>query len=244
MELGNTHRIALLEAGNWWYAARRDLLDRLLEGHGPFAHGLDLGCGVGANLPVLVRHCRRLVGLDPEPAAVAHARTRRVSEVVVGDATRLALGSQSVDLAACLDVFEHLDDRAAIAEVWRVLRGGGLLVATVPAHPHLWNENDDFSHHRRRYRRADLRRLLERFEILELGYWNFTSYLPTLGYALWRRRFPTAPRNNLDAVPRLADRALRFAVGLENRWRRWVQPPTGTSLVAVARKPATGGSLG
>ena len=55
-------------------------------------------------------------------------------------------------------MLEHLDDdRAALAELRRVVRPGGALVVTVPAHPRLWSRHDELNHHRRRYTRASLR---------------------------------------------------------------------------------------
>ncbi|MEL7060733.1 MAG: class I SAM-dependent methyltransferase [Acidobacteriota bacterium] len=244
MERSNTERIAELEATSWWYRARRDLLDGLLERYGPFAYGLDFGCGVGANLATLGTHCRRSVAFDPSFAAAAHAagaETTRVGPAVsllVADGLALPMSAGAVDLVACLDVLEHVDDGRALGEIQRVLRPGGLLIVTVPAHPHLWNENDEFSHHLRRYRRRDLKAALAAFDVLELTYWNVGAYLPALAYATWRRRFPIEPRNNLDAVPSLTEEPLRRLATAENRLRRWLPVPTGTSLVAVARKPS------
>jgi SAM-dependent methyltransferase len=44
----------------------------------------------------------------------------------------LAIKNQSYDVIVCLHVLEHVDDRAAIAELYRVLRPGGLLIAMFP----------------------------------------------------------------------------------------------------------------
>jgi SAM-dependent methyltransferase len=44
----------------------------------------------------------------------------------------LAIKNQSYDVIVCLHVLEHVDDRAAVAELYRVLRPGGLLIAMFP----------------------------------------------------------------------------------------------------------------
>jgi SAM-dependent methyltransferase len=44
----------------------------------------------------------------------------------------LTIADKSFDVVVCLHVLEHVDDRAAIAELYRVLRPGGLLIAMFP----------------------------------------------------------------------------------------------------------------
>lgn len=52
---------------------------------------------------------------------------------VLGDLTDLPLPSESFDAILCVHVLEHIpDDRAAIGEMWRVLREGGWAVVSVP----------------------------------------------------------------------------------------------------------------
>lgn len=49
------------------------------------------------------------------------------------DVTRLALRGATVDLVVCFHVLEHVaDDRAALAELHRVLRPGGTAIIQVP----------------------------------------------------------------------------------------------------------------
>ena len=240
MEKTNYLAIARLQEDNWWYAARRSLIDRILSQRGPFECGLDLGCGLGGNLELLRRHCQRWQGVEPDAEAVEYCRQQGHESVFVGDATALEADDDSFDLVTCLDVLEHVDDDKAVDEIRRVLRPGGLLVVTVPAHRHLWNENDVYSQHLRRYSRRELVRRLEGFDQLDVSFWNLTTYLPMLGYALMRRVVPAKPRNNLDAVPGLMNRPLSWALALENRLRGWLPTPTGTSLVALGRAPAGG----
>lgn len=48
------------------------------------------------------------------------------------DITAIALPDRSLDMVIANHVLEHVDDRAALAEIHRVLRPGGLAVLTVP----------------------------------------------------------------------------------------------------------------
>lgn len=52
---------------------------------------------------------------------------------VIGDVTRLPLKSAEFDAIICIHVLEHvMDDRAAIDEIYRVLRPGGWALISVP----------------------------------------------------------------------------------------------------------------
>ena len=85
------------------------------------------------------------------------------------DALALPFPAASFDKVICAEVLEHLvDDRAAMAELARVLRPGGMLAVSVPRYgPELvnWALSDDYHNieggHVRVYRRSQLR---ERFE--------------------------------------------------------------------------------
>ncbi|MEK7337948.1 MAG: class I SAM-dependent methyltransferase, partial [candidate division NC10 bacterium] len=94
---------------------------------------LDLGAGTGLNLPHL-RGARRYVGVDPDPAMLRRARPRAIAAVVPA-ALVLARGEHLPFPAGAFDtvlatlVFCTVPDvPAALAEVRRVLRPGGVLL--------------------------------------------------------------------------------------------------------------------
>lgn len=71
------------------------------------------------------------------------------------DLTQLLLPDHSFDLILCNHVLEHIaDDRAAMAEMYRVLRPGGLSIITVPLDENLTNTYEDatITHPRQRRR--------------------------------------------------------------------------------------------
>jgi SAM-dependent methyltransferase len=75
-----------------------------------------------------------LVGADPHPGYLAAARRRHPDLALVKVADRLPFADGAFDSVSMLDVLEHTsDEQAALMEVRRVLRPGGLLVLTVPA---------------------------------------------------------------------------------------------------------------
>jgi ubiquinone/menaquinone biosynthesis C-methylase UbiE len=94
---------------------------------------LEVAIGTGRNLPYYPRD-RRLTGIDLTPAMLALARDRArdlgvAVALLVADAQALPFAAASFDSVVCtLGLNAIPDDRAAIAEMYRVLRPGGRLV--------------------------------------------------------------------------------------------------------------------
>jgi SAM-dependent methyltransferase len=159
----------------------------------------------------------------------------------LASAERLPFAAASFDLVTALDVLEHLDrDDLAAREIARVLRPGGLLVATVPALPSLWSEHDEALDHRRRYRPRSFRRLLGEAE-LEIELLSYTVSVLFPAIFLFRRlqrlrRSPRDPRTSLVPVPPILNRLLIGLLRLEGRLLPHLRLPFGVSLIAVARK--------
>ena len=96
-----------------------------------------MGCGRGATLQWLKAsgRCDRSVGIELFEGAAADARSV-VDELHVGNAEALlqhAWPPATFDLVLCLDVLEHLvDPWAFMGQVQRLLKPGGLVVASIP----------------------------------------------------------------------------------------------------------------
>lgn len=92
---------------------------------------LDLGCGNGVWLG-LAADRRTAVGLDVSPAMAVGARDRLPgASVVAGDVEKLPFVDGCADAALMLWMLYHVDNKdVALREVARVLRPGGLLIAS------------------------------------------------------------------------------------------------------------------
>ncbi len=107
---------------------------------------LDAGTGFGRHAFELARRGARVVALDQATGEVMATRDTltamveageidpdRHVGVVRGDATHLPFAEASFDAVITSEVLEHIpDDTAALAELVRVLRPGGVFAATVP----------------------------------------------------------------------------------------------------------------
>ena len=85
---------------------------------------LDVGCGTGELTRVLAEETGGVVyGVDADPSLLATARDAGVGEFLAGDATRLPLPDDAVDLVVCQALLINLPDPdAAVREFARVAR--------------------------------------------------------------------------------------------------------------------------
>jgi SAM-dependent methyltransferase len=143
------------------YLLRRSAIFDALEGRPP-GRVLEVGCSAGALLYDLAE--RGYTGVGVELSAKARSIARQVlagdkgfsieSEVPEGPA-------QSFDLLIAFEVLEHIEDDAGALAAWlELLKPGGQLLISVPAHRRRWNVTDVLVGHYRRYDRTDVEALL------------------------------------------------------------------------------------
>ncbi len=147
---------------------------------------LDVASGEGYGSAFLAQTARSVVGVDLDPASVAHANKsyrRDNLRFTTGDARRLPLPDAAFDLVVSFETLEHMREHDTfLAEVRRVLRPGGRLLLSTP-------ERDTYSpsgapanpFHVRELARAEFSGLLRRhFAHVEL-----LGQRPMLGSAIF-----------------------------------------------------------
>jgi len=110
---------------------------------------------------------------------------------------------------------------------------------TVPAYQFLWGPHDVVNHHKRRYTRAGLRRVLYAagFELRMLSYFN-TILFPAALVAWVGERLAGVradPRPHVPPPP--LNTLLTTVFAMEKYLLRGITLPYGLSLIALARRP-------
>lgn len=226
-------------------------LERLPAG----ARVLEIGCGQGAFGARLAARFEYLgVELDAHSAAVARARVGAASSraAVLHGSYEEAAGEAPFDAVCAFEVIEHIeDDRRALAEWKQLVRPGGRLVLSTPAHQHRMGPWDVLVGHYRRYDPGELSGLLKAvgFEPVEESMFGFP-----LGYLLEAVRDAVASRRRSTGTSTMKERTSASGRSLQptERWGpvtralalpfRYLQRPfrssrLGTGMVVWGDRP-------
>jgi SAM-dependent methyltransferase len=207
---------------------------RLVEEFRPWIRGhvLEVGAGVG-QITSLLRACpalKKLVAIEPDIEFATEFRTRAPDVELINGTVAAPGADRAWDAIVSVNVLEHIEgDDAELQRYHQLLRKTtGALCLFVPAGPEIFAPIDrDFGHFRR-YTRNELRRKLTRtgFAITRLDYFNI------VGYFAWWCTFCLLKRRSFSAgAVRFFDRRI---FPLANQMERWLRPPFGQSLLAVA----------
>ncbi len=231
--------IAARERWHFWHAPRTRLLLETIGRHMSPDAGriLDVGCGTGALVEALLAQGFTAQGVDPW-AGESRLDPDRFK---TGQAESLPFPDGGFAAACAFDVLEHADDGIALRELFRVLAPGGLLFVSVPAYDWLWSSRDRLAGHRRRYSPSLLRARVTTagFRIQRLFGYQFLLMPLLAASRLWSRIRTREDTAGEDRPGRLVNLLLRAINTTEVSLGRWRRPATGTSLVLVARKPAS-----
>jgi SAM-dependent methyltransferase len=233
-------QLGAMEGWHFWFAGRRTLLDRLLAASNIATTDrvLDVGCGTGSTLQLMRARGHRVVGLDLRAEGLRAVREACSDcTVIQADATRIPFAPAAFDVVLLLDVVEHVDDRALLAEVARVLRPGGVVIAAVPALPWLWSYRDEAAGHLRRYTKAQLTQTLEAvgLRVREIRYYQFFLFPFVAATRLLGRRGPRLRDAEERPVP-IVNTLLTAVNRAEARLSDVFAWPWGSSLAVVCQK--------
>ncbi|MCY4163452.1 MAG: class I SAM-dependent methyltransferase [bacterium] len=225
---------------------------------------LDLGCGFGRHAYEAARRGAQVVACDlagDELAQVRavfvaiHQEAQQTGEPYLGrcdlaqcDASSLPFANHSFDKIIASEVLEHVtDDSAAVAELQRVLRPGGVLAVTVPTwlpEKICWALSEDYyapkavGGHVRIYRHTQLRLLLQQAGLMPYA----AHHAHGLHSPYWWLRCAVGPTRNDHRAVTAYRKFLEWDIVRQAKAIRFVErvlnPVLGKSLVIYSRKPA------
>jgi SAM-dependent methyltransferase len=231
---------ALMDAAEdrmWWYRAlHARLLDALADVHGDV---LDAGCGTGGLLAGLSagRPDLTMIGVEWSAAACWRAAVKSGVPIVRGSTNALPFADAGFDAAIAADLLCHraVDPEQTLAELRRVLRPGGRLIANMPAYAWLLSAHDRQVHN---VRRSTVRRLTAMlteagFCRVRARYWN--SLLLPLMVAQRKLLARRGAASDVAPFPPWLDGTLHAMTEIERRLPFAL--PAGGSVLAIAERP-------
>ena len=240
-------KLAPLESKNFWFRSRNRLIIWALRSYFPQAENfLEIGCGTGFVLSGIEQAFPQLdlygseiftTGLD------FAARRLSRSQLFQMDACQIPF-EQEFDVIGAFDVLEHIqEDQNVLYQMYQALRPGGGLLLTVPQHPWLWSQADEYAHHVRRYRAKELKRKVESagFKVLKITSFVFLL-LPLMMVSRLQKQKSNANYDifselNIGKVANfILEKILDFElISIQSK----ISFPLGGSLLLVAHKSRT-----
>lgn len=243
----NTHFFANLyniEPHNFWFRSRNHLIIWALQNYFPEAKNFcEIGVGTGfvlSGIESAFPHLQ-LYGSDIYIEGLTYATNRlKKAELFQMDARNIPFESE-FDVIGAFDVLEHIvEDGMVLSQMNRALCKNGGIIVTVPQHPSLWSQFDEYSCHVRRYKLQELKGKAEiaGFKVLRIT--SFVSLLlPLLIISRLKRRYFNPDDNVMSelrvssALNNLLERVLCLELRLIGKG---VTFPAGGSLLLIAKK--------
>jgi SAM-dependent methyltransferase len=182
---------------------------------------LEIGCSTGYLTRLFADKAQSMFGLDMNQAALRQAAKRNPSmHLACGDAEHLPFSDGAFDAIVMLEVIEHTQsDAAAVAELRRVLKPGGVLILSTP-HAGLFAWLDPYNVRRAIQRRLPVvSRLSEQLVRFSSG--QFTDNLE------WHRHY------RLVELRKMLERD--FIIRTVYRGGFWLYPVTAAMISVVGR---------
>jgi SAM-dependent methyltransferase len=235
----------VMQAHHWWWRGMRHLyraaLCRVVPAQ-PACRVIDVGCGFGANFPVL-NPVGQVVGVDVSFEALQAIERRPALGLVQAQADALPFRARSFGVVATLAIIEHSErDDHVLAETHRVARPGAIQILLTSAFMLLWSHHDVANEHRRRYRGEQLDRLMRGsgWRVVRTGYVNVFVFPAVALVRIVQRRSHTFGESTYDMGPDLGpfNRVLETLLRVE-AWlftRTAIRFPFGVDLFSISTR--------
>lgn len=225
----------------WWFLGRRYILSSILERYikkEKSKNILDVGCGSGGNINFLSEF-GLVTGLDPSSQAIGLAKDKGFKELIIGEIENADFKNESFDLVTAFDVLEHLDkDALVIKEMARISKN--LVMVSVPAFSFLWNPQDKYLDHKRRYTKKTLVTLFESagLKVLESSYFVMSAVPAILLRRFIENIFHSKSKSHtFDIIlPSPLNYFFVLLLKIESLLLKFFSLPFGSSVYLIAKK--------
>lgn len=234
--------LSQIEKDVFWFRGRNEVILQLFA---KYVNGnervIDIGTGTGAVARALFDNGYKVAVSDIHAQSLVHAMSLGIKELYRFDLLDAPF-KEHFDVVGIFDVVEHLeDDASAVKKIHQLLVPGGKVIATVPAYPFLWNNQDVAGRHKRRYTFAGFAELFQSngFEVVAVKGFNI-FILPLLLLRALTNGVSCGDLENeikkLAKIRGVTNSILLWLTRVENLLFRRIAPRFGGSIALVAVK--------
>jgi len=170
--------VVKFEEKHFWMSARRFYLRRIFNEFVKLEDAiLEIGAGTGYVAKYLINHGYRNYAIgDIHKRGLVLSGDYAYRHKYQFNLMRTVF-TEHFDVVGMFDVLEHIsDDDSTVKNINKMLKKGGRVIVTVPAHMWLWSKQDAIAYHRKRYEIKELKELFLRngFNILKISGFFFS----------------------------------------------------------------------
>lgn len=222
--------------GHWWFESRKSIIKSFLKNKlKKKIDILDFGCGVGINLEMLSDFGNVFYYDDNKEAMYLNKNNKKFFQMKAIS----NLKKKKFDLIVALDVIEHInDDSKVVNYLSSLLKKNGKILITVPAYQFLFSLKDEILHHKRRYTKISLNKIMKKkFHIIKSTYFNFFLSPAIIFATLFLKLFN---KNYIDSVEKKPNVIVNFFLKsiftFEKFFLNMINFPFGISLLFFGEK--------
>jgi len=232
----------IAESTHFWFSCRRDKISEFFTQEvSKDARILEIGGGTGYVAENLTKLGYTVEMADIHSNGLSFAKKRGIKTLYQFDLYSPPF-LEEFDVICLFDVLEHLNDELeAIKCIKTMLKPGGLIILTVPAHQWLWSRDDAIAGHAKRYTIKLLKEVFDKSNLISgKKRYFFKSILPLLFLRRLLNKdtgLPVKQSESFDmGISPTLNYLLRILTKMEFLIDDFLPNIAGGSILAVAQK--------